>query len=340
MRGYYFCAAVMPTRKISIVVCNHNYGAYLAEALDSALRQDYAPLEIIVVDDGSTDHSRQLLEDYADRVTVILGDYGGQLPATNAGYAASSGDLVVFLDSDDVLVPDAIVTLAAGMTDPQVVKASGYLRVMDSQGALRGEHIPHRQSPSGEYRAELIARGPGLYRAAFNSGNIWRRDFLDRVMPLATDMLLGPDGFLNLLAPLFGKVVAIDAVVCHYRVHGNNKGPKARLFNATSLLHICALEDEARYYLSTWIKNTDGPATAQRHWRYPWRRLLMHFCLSRMGGLRPPPGVTELTLSPFTVGETGIAKALCLAPLLLLVQLLPTTPSLALARQLLKLPAE
>jgi hypothetical protein len=159
-------------------------------------------------------------------------------------------------------------------------------------------------------------------------------------MPLATDMLLGPDGYLNLIAPLFGDVVAVDEVVCHYRVHGSNMGPTSRHFSSSSLLQVCALEDEARFYLHYWIGRTGGPTGAYRRWRHPWRRLLTHLCLNRMGGFRQAPGFSELALSPFVVGETGLAKAMCLLPALTLIQLLPKAPSLLIARRLLQLPVD
>ncbi len=88
---------------VSIVINNYNYGHFLREAIDSALQQTYEPLEVIVVDDGSTDESRPIIGEYGDRIIPLLKENGGQASALNAGFARSQGQIVIFLDADDVL---------------------------------------------------------------------------------------------------------------------------------------------------------------------------------------------------------------------------------------------
>ena len=88
---------------VSIVVVNYNYGRFLDEAIESALAQTHDRVEVIVVDDGSTDESRALIDRYGDRVVAVLKENGGQASALNAGFEDVSGDVVIFLDADDVL---------------------------------------------------------------------------------------------------------------------------------------------------------------------------------------------------------------------------------------------
>jgi len=90
---------------VSIVIDNYNYRQYLGEAINSALDQTYRAVEVIVVDDGSTDQSREVICDYGDRVISIFKDNGGQASAMNIGFARSHGDFVIFLDADDMLFP-------------------------------------------------------------------------------------------------------------------------------------------------------------------------------------------------------------------------------------------
>ncbi|MEO5904128.1 MAG: glycosyltransferase family A protein [Gemmatimonadaceae bacterium] len=93
---------------VSIVVNNHNYGRFLRDAIDSALDQKYHSIEVIVVDDGSTDDSRQVMTSYGDRILPVWKRNGGQGSAFNAGFAKSRGEVVIFLDADDALLPDAV----------------------------------------------------------------------------------------------------------------------------------------------------------------------------------------------------------------------------------------
>src|SRR6188768_2225570 len=97
---------------VSIVIDNYNYARFLRAAVDSALAQAYPRVEVVVVDDGSTDDSREVIARYGDRISAVFKPNGGQASAFNAGFAASHGDLVLFLDSDDVLLPSAVAAAA------------------------------------------------------------------------------------------------------------------------------------------------------------------------------------------------------------------------------------
>src|ERR1019366_4357461 len=87
---------------VSILINNYNYGRFLRDAIDSALNQTYSNIEVIVVDDGSTDSSREIIATYEKRIIPVLKANGGQASAFNAGFAASKGDWVYLLDSDDL----------------------------------------------------------------------------------------------------------------------------------------------------------------------------------------------------------------------------------------------
>src|SRR5579863_1287385 len=93
---------------VSIIINNYNYGRFLREAIDSALCQDYPNTEVVVVDDGSDDYSRDIILSYGDRVRPVLKENGGQASALNAGAAVSQGDVICFLDSDDIFYPEKV----------------------------------------------------------------------------------------------------------------------------------------------------------------------------------------------------------------------------------------
>src|SRR5262245_51139977 len=115
----------------SIVISNFNYGRYLADAIESALAQTYSHLEVIVVDDGSTDNSHKIIEGYGERIVAISKKNGGQASSYNAGFAASRGEYVCFLDADDLLEPTAIAESIEVFQDPQVVKSEWQLVIID-----------------------------------------------------------------------------------------------------------------------------------------------------------------------------------------------------------------
>src|ERR1700730_13631683 len=96
------------TFKVSIIINNYNYAEYLPSCIESAIAQTYRNTEVIVSDDGSTDNSRAIIESYGSSVIATFKLNGGQASALNAGYKMSSGDLVIFLDADDMLSPSCV----------------------------------------------------------------------------------------------------------------------------------------------------------------------------------------------------------------------------------------
>jgi glycosyltransferase involved in cell wall biosynthesis len=92
-------------KTVSVVIPTYNYARYLGEAIDSALGQTLPPLEVTVVDDGSTDDTPQVLAAYGDRIRVLRQKNAGVAIARNSGIAAARGEYVAFLDADDVWLP-------------------------------------------------------------------------------------------------------------------------------------------------------------------------------------------------------------------------------------------
>ena len=98
----------MPNELVSVIITNYNYARFLSNAIDSALAQTYDPVEVIVVDDGSTDGSEAIIRSYGDRIRAVLQPNGGQASAFNAGYHAAHGTVLCFLDADDIWAPQKI----------------------------------------------------------------------------------------------------------------------------------------------------------------------------------------------------------------------------------------
>jgi glycosyltransferase involved in cell wall biosynthesis len=89
---------------VSIIIPAYNYGLYLSEAIDSALAQTYKPIEVLIIDDGSTDNTKEVALSYDERIVYYSKPNQGLSHTRNFGVDKSSGEFIVFLDADDILV--------------------------------------------------------------------------------------------------------------------------------------------------------------------------------------------------------------------------------------------
>jgi glycosyltransferase involved in cell wall biosynthesis len=130
---------------VSIVVPSFNQAAFLEETLRSLFEQDYEPLEVLVVDGGSTDGSVEIVERWADRLAWWTSEPdGGQADALNKGLARARGSLLGWLSSDDTLLPGALARLAGPfLRDPELLLAFGDAVYTDDSGR-RGRVLPAR----------------------------------------------------------------------------------------------------------------------------------------------------------------------------------------------------
>jgi hypothetical protein len=210
---------------VSIVVNNYNYARFLPDALDSATGQRGEAVEVIVVDDGSTDDSRAVIDGYAGRVRVILQENRGQKAAFNAGFSAATGDIVMFLDSDDVLGPlTASAVAKAFAEEPATARVVFRLAVVDADGRETGACTPSTsvRLPDGDVRASMLAFPDDLAWPP-TSGNAFAAWALHRVMPLRVDdERVDADHDLHTLVPLLGPVGSLPGIGGLYRVHGAN----------------------------------------------------------------------------------------------------------------------
>jgi len=124
-------------KTVSVIIPTYNYGRFIAEAIDSVLAQTYPLLEIIVVDDGSTDDTPRIAAAYGDRIRYIRQQNAGVGAARNAGIAAARGEYVAFLDSDDIWLPEKIAKqLALFEADPELGLVHCGIEKFDPAGKL------------------------------------------------------------------------------------------------------------------------------------------------------------------------------------------------------------
>lgn len=222
----------------SVLITNHNYGRYLAAAIDSALCQTYSNVEIIVVDDGSTDGSREILAQYEGRIKTILQPQGGQPSAFNAAFAASKGTYVFPCDSDDVFEPDKITRLIALYRDrPRIGWIYHELDYIDGGGralpiealgdaadveALRTRRTRFAGLAELDFR-ELFASGRRLpYTCPAMSGLTFTRAALNAILPMPESISAASDEYPKFAALALFPGAHVGEPLARQRLHDAN----------------------------------------------------------------------------------------------------------------------
>jgi glycosyltransferase involved in cell wall biosynthesis len=208
---------------VSIIITSYNYGRFLKEAVDSALNQTYRRIEVILVDDGSTDDSPAIICSYGERIIPLVKRHGGEVSACNAGFAHSRGEIVVFLDSDDVLLPNIIQRVVqAFRSSPGAGKVQYRMEIIDATGRRLGAFKPssHLRMPSGDLRHRFLHCFEYVHPPT--SGNAFSAEVLKSIFPLDQAMCLNTDHYLQNLVVLLGSVVSLDHVGAYFRQHGSN----------------------------------------------------------------------------------------------------------------------
>jgi glycosyltransferase involved in cell wall biosynthesis len=206
--------------RLSAIINNYNYGRFVGRAVESALEQTCPDIEIIVVDDGSTDDSRQVLAAYADRVRTVFQPNGGQAAAINAGVRASRGEYLCFLDADDWWAPTKLATVAAAFdAHPRAALVYHRLQPVLSDGSRAMKPIP-RTLVSGDL-SPLLRRSGGVWPFPLTSGVAVRRSAWDEVGEIPEAFRICADAWLVGVYPFAGRVSAVPEALGCYRIHEN-----------------------------------------------------------------------------------------------------------------------
>tara|TARA_R110000787_G_scaffold72118_1_gene160695 strand:- start:16793 stop:17878 length:1086 start_codon:yes stop_codon:yes gene_type:complete len=230
--------------RLSIIITNYNYAKFVASAIDSVLSQNEA-VELIVVDDYSTDNSRDVIGEYADRVITVFQEVNrGHGAGFNAGFARATAELIMFLDADDCLLPGAIRTILSNY-EPDVAIYHYRMRYMDEAGALSGIHpSPAIPLADGDISGQL--RSAGRYQGTITSGLVFSRQHLAHVMPMDPEAFRqGGDGYLSAVVPLYGPSRAYETLISGYRLHGSQHSRFSSAYAKRS--RWCIAHDAERY---------------------------------------------------------------------------------------------
>jgi glycosyltransferase involved in cell wall biosynthesis len=230
---------------LSIVIINYNYAHFLSEAIASALAVHAVDREIIVVDDGSTDHSSAVIRGFGSRIRPVFKKNGGALTAINEGFRHARGDVIIFLDGDDRLRED-VARHVFSVWDSTVAKVQYLGRVIDGSGVSLNRVQPNfTKVPSQRDIVRSLVSGT-TYVTSPCSGNAYARWYLEQVLPLPeryTAHRNAPDDLINPAAPLYGKVVTLLVPLFDYRHHDANDSGAGN-FDVANLTRMLRRDEE------------------------------------------------------------------------------------------------
>ncbi len=221
--------------KVSVVMPSYNNAKFIRSAIDSVLQQDYANLELIVVDDGSSDDSVAILQSYGDRIRLICQPNAGPAAARNQGLRHVTGDFVAFHDSDDLWLPGKLATQVAFLQQhPQYVACYSHWLVWD------GGDVPeyNQQSSDAESVSELDPAGSGwlflplLKVSLLHTITVLiRRQVVTEVGFFSEDFRIGEDHHYWLRLARCGQIAKLPPVFALYRQNPASTTNKVHLRN-------------------------------------------------------------------------------------------------------------
>ena len=212
---------------VSILINNYNYGCFLKTAIDSALAQTYKDLEIIVVDDGSTDNSSEIIASYGDRIISIIKKNGGQASAFNAGFLRSQGEIICFLDADDLFIPTKVEKIVEAFNDaPEAGWCFHPLEFVDRN--LKSLDIEQEyKGKSGVYNIKDDVKQGKLngklpFSSIATSGLCYRRSLLEKLLPMPESIKITSDDYLKYAAFALTPGYALLEKLSWQKIHDCN----------------------------------------------------------------------------------------------------------------------
>jgi glycosyltransferase involved in cell wall biosynthesis len=207
--------------KLSIIIANYNYRDFVGSAIISALAVDWPDKEVIVVDDASTDDSRKVIEGFRGRVAAYFRPKTYQLGAHIFGFEQSTGDVIIFLDADDLLEPEVMLEVAK-VWRPGVSKVQYRMNLIDATGAQTGTALPQFPRADDAEKLRRTFLRTMAYTTPPGSGNAYSREFVKRAFAMAPSTIPESDAVLLTLAPIMGDVLTVHRPLARYRIHATN----------------------------------------------------------------------------------------------------------------------
>lgn len=213
---------------VSIIISSYNYDKYLRSAIDSALNQTYAHREVIVVDDGSTDRSRDLISTYGNQIIPVFKLNGGHSSTFNSGLAASSGEIICFLDADDIFALDKIEKIVSlWAAHPHIGWCFHALELFDtttgnSLGTTRA--FPSQSEDDSRYCdfRKAIQLGKLSFYPPSTSGICVARSLFSKITPIPEALQIAGDRYIANSLMLLSPGYFLKMPITQQGIHDSN----------------------------------------------------------------------------------------------------------------------
>src|SRR3984893_9336604 len=255
--------------KLSVIIANYNYRDFVGAAIESALAVDWPDKEVIVVDDASTDDSRSVIDGFRGRVAAYFRPKSHQLGAHMFGLEQSTGDVIIFLDSDDLLEPEVMQEVAK-VWRPGVSKVQYRMNLIDRTGTQLGSALPQFPPKDNPEKLRRNFLRTMAYTTPPGSGNAYSRDFVSKVWTFGPTIPQSDAVFLT-IAPILGDVLTIRKPLARYRIHDASWGSMMGSLNAFKLRQLLHQDVERAQLFSRVSRHLRLPAS-----RNPLRRSFHH----------------------------------------------------------------
>ena len=245
IRDYRGSSSLDGALRVTAVVPNYNHAAFLPRRLESILNQTYQFVDIVILDDCSTDNSREIIDDYVarypDRIRAIYNDTnsGSVFAQWQKGHEAASGDVVWICESDDFCDERFVANAIGSFRDPSVMMAFGRIEFADADGkVVPGMDLYREESEPGIWKRPLTRPAASWFRGGFGvknvianvGGSLWRRFPIDEALwaEARTYRVIG-DWFLYAAIASGGQIAYCPGAVAYFCMHGGNtSGKKAQ----------------------------------------------------------------------------------------------------------------
>jgi len=210
---------------VSVLIDTYNHERFIEEAIVSALEQDFpaAEREIIVVDDGSTDRTPEVVRKFEPQVRLLRKPNGGQASAFNAGISECKGEIVSFLDGDDWWLPNKLqLVLCELEKNPELGTVGHGFYEVHPDGRPLTAFVP--ESKTLLHLRELPAARLFTHMRCFlgTSRITIRKKLLDQILPFPEELVIEADEYMFTLAPALAPALVLDKPLFYYRFHEGN----------------------------------------------------------------------------------------------------------------------